>query len=241
MKSLSFPIVSGADEDPSTGSGGGTAQSSSSGSGGGTAQSSSSSGGGTSQSSSSGSGTGGGVVCDELAMITTQADADSYADCASLAGIYVHQSQDSLTISLPLLQTVSGYVYFHQAAGLHSVSLPALTSIGEYLYFHQNPVLSTVSLPALATIGRYLYANENAALQSFSAPALTSVGQYVYLTNNTELSSPTSGRSATPDTGTTPISTAIPACASSRGPLSGSRSPWAPCISTTTATAVRRT
>ena len=127
--------------------------------------------------------------CANLAAILTQEDVGKYADCTTLPGIYVHAASDSLSVTLPLLESVSESVYFYHAAQLTQVSLPALESVGKYFYVDGNTMLNSVTTPLLESVGEYFYVSGNPALNSVTTPALSSIGQYLYVVSNQSLSS----------------------------------------------------
>ena len=100
--------------------------------------------------------------------------------------IITESETNTITLSLPLLQSVGGNVYIYDNPHLTTIDLPQLLSVGGYVNIASNATLTTVTLPKLQTVGGlpklqsvggYVNIASNATLTTVTLPQLQSVGK----------------------------------------------------------------
>ena len=120
-----------------------------------------------------------------VAMISTQAQANSYVPCTELEQIIVYGVSGVFSIDLPNLVTVHEEIIFNEGEDLQEILLPNLETVGSYVYINGNDVLESIDMDALQTVAKYLFITNNSLLESLVLDSdLTLIEEYSYFANN---------------------------------------------------------
>jgi hypothetical protein len=94
-----------------------------------------------------------------------------------------------VSVSMPLLEEIHGYLYLYYSPTLTTVELPSLSRIDEYLMIQTTALSSLDGFSSLQTIGGHLYLDNNDSLTDVSGlMGITSIGDYVTINDNDHLS-----------------------------------------------------
>ena len=126
-------------------------------------------------------------ITGNLEISYTQIDTITLPHLQSVSGFFTIDGNDNLTgVDLPQLQSV-GEISISDNNNLTSITVPQLQSVSGGVYIYDSTTLTSIDFPQLQSVGASVMIYDNGSLTTIDLSRLKSVGEYVEIARNDNL------------------------------------------------------